>query len=492
MLRFAFLCVILVLCRSMRAEPIAAAFIADDESEIQDLIYLSPGAPVFVRLRIRIDGSGFRTQRQAYASQLFDELDRSGDGVLTGPEIKAIPPAGYLNPFSGTAAKASMTHFAVPDADQIKQVTREELTTCILAVFGTTFQICTENRQPADVQPVQLFEQLDGNNDKQLTPEELSQAVRRLRLLDMDLDGRIAADEIRFPVDVSGVQQNNNAVTQEALAELALLEPVNRNHADDALIRKLIQKYDKLARGSANRRFTKDGRLSAAELGYDVDVVAASDQNKDGLLDPQELRRFVTDVQPATEILVEFGRESSGSRIELLKPGNLPQTATLEVDKNKAGDVIVRLGRTHFELAVNPQIWAAGPDRFPADFMDIDSDTNGFLDRDEFGQTADGVTVDHFRNVDRDGDGKVIEKEFTSFVNQQEELQKHLVCLELDGSGQSLFRIIDSSGDGRLDTSELATLPSRILAMDSNSDGVVTEDELPGGFRIMFSRSNCR
>jgi len=476
----------------MCAEPIAAAFIADDESEIQDLIYLSPAAPVFIRLRIRTDGSGFLTQRQAYASQLFDELDRSGDGILTGAEIKAIPPAGYLNPFSSTAAKASMAHFAPPDADQIKQVTREELTTCILAVFGTSFQICTESEPPADVQPVQLFQQLDGDHDNQLTPEELSQAVRRLRLLDMDLDGRISADEIRFPEGVVGVQQNNNAVTQEALAELALLEPVNRNAADAALIRKLIQKYDKLARGSANRRFTKDGRLSAAELGLAVDIVAASDQNNDGLLDPQELRQFVTDVPPAAEILVEFGRDSSGSRIELLKRGNSPQTAPLGVDQNKASDVVLRLGSRYFELAVNPQIWAAGPDRFSSGFEDIDGDANGFLDRDEFDQIADGLTGDHFRNIDRDGDGKLVEKEFTSFVNQQQELQQHLVCLELDGSGQSLFRIVDSSGDGRLDTSELATLPARILAMDSNSDGVVTEQELPGGFRFIFSRSNCR
>jgi hypothetical protein len=278
-------------------------------------------------------------------------------------------------------------------------------------------------------------------------------------------------------------------VTQEALAVLALLEPVNRRYADDGLIRRIIQKYDKLARGPASRRFTKDGRLSAAELGQEVGVVEASDQNNDGFLDSQELRGFLKDLQPASEILIEFGRDSSGSRIELLNRGNLPQTAPLGFDTNKAGDVVMRLGRTYFELAVNPQLWAAGPDRFPFGFEDIDRDRNGSLDPDEFGQ-IDGLTEAHFRIVDSDGDGKVIEKEYTSFANRQEELQKPLVCLELDGSGQSLFRIVDSSGDGRLDTSELATLPSRILDMDSNSDGVVTEDELPGGFRVILSRSN--
>jgi len=74
------------------------------DNETLDLIYLAPRAPIFVRFRVRSEGKGFFTQREAYSGKLFDSLVASGDGVLKEAELEKIPPAGYLMPVGGQNA----------------------------------------------------------------------------------------------------------------------------------------------------------------------------------------------------------------------------------------------------------------------------------------------------------------------------------------------------------------------------------------------------
>lgn len=489
MLRLTFYCVLLGSCGWIFAETAPAVCLTDDESEVQDLIYLGPSAPIFVRLRIRINGTGLRIQREDYAAQLLDKLDTSGDGVLTEAEIDSIPPIGHLVPVSGNNPTPTTPNIGAVDADQNGTVTREELTRFVLAASGAPFQINAEIQQLSDGQPVELFDRLDRNQDRRLDPDELLLAARRLRLMDSDFDDRITSDEIRIPSVFGIVQQDANPTAGQASAALALFEPIDRSYVDDSVIRTIIQKYDKLARGAGSRRFIKDGRLSAEEFSLPPDVLAAHDTNGDDLLDQKELRSLLTNPQPTYEIMIEFGRDLSGSRTELLKRGNPTQPAPLDFDTGQEERIIVKLGDTHLELAADPEVRPVRAAGFVGAFKNTDRDKNDYLDLNEFRQLGN-IGANHFRLVDTDGDGMVVEKEFTSFANQQAELQKHVVSLNLAGNDRSLFEIADSSGDGMLDAGELDALQSRILETDSDNDGILRKEELSESLRMILTRGN--
>lgn len=462
---------------------------ANDEYEIQDLICLNAGELGFVRLRIRVDGSGLYMRRRVYALQLFDKLDVSRDRVLDAAECRHIPPAGHLIAFHNAVSDTAVPQFDAPDTDGNGLVTPEEFSVWILAVAGPCLRINVDAPQFSDGQPVPLFERLDQNHDGRLTPEELTGTVRRLRSLDSDLDGRIAPDEIRSP-DVIDVVAPDNGAARESLAALALLEPINRYFVGDALLRKIVQKYDKLARGISTRRFVKDGRLSADELGLKPEAIATSDLNGDKVLDQKELRSFLTQLQPAHELLIDFGSKSTRPRIELLQQGDSSPAASPGIEKTSDGNVVLRLGRIHFELAVNPELPEDGLfEGASVDFENLDGDSNGMLDAEEFPVPGEGA-ANRFRLADTDSDKQVSEEEFDSFLNRQIELQEHVVSLELGGGDHSLFNVADSSGNGRLEYHELMSLPSRILAMDQNKDGIISADELPRGYQLVFSRSN--
>lgn len=477
----------MIVCELLHAGPLMGGLNASDESEIQDLIFLSVGELGFVRLRIRVEGMGLYARRRAYAQHLFDELDVSRDGDLDAAECRKIPPAAHLITTHHGVSDAAVSQFSAPDTDGNKLVTPDEFADWILGVAGPCLRINVVPPQIPDGQPVPLFERLDQNHDTRLTPEELADAVRRLRSLDSDLDGRIAADEIRSP-DVIDVAESDNGAARESLAALAQLEPINRYFVGDALLRKIVQKYDKLARGASTRRFVKDGRLSAEELGLQPDALAGSDQNGDQVLDQKELRNFLTHLQPAHELLIDFGSKSTRPHIELLQQGDSSRATSLGCEKTLDGDVVLRLDRIYFQLAVNPGfVDGAVFEGASLDFENFDGDSNGFLDPDEFPEAGEAA-ANRFQHVDTDSDQQVSEVEFNAFLKRQVEIQQHVVNLELSGGDQSLFNVADSSGNGSLDYHELKILASRVLAMDHNNDGVISADEIPRGYRLIFSR----
>jgi hypothetical protein len=487
MYRLTFSFVLLVICGWMIGVPAFGSHPAEDESQIQDLIYLGPKSPIFVRLRIRIDGKGLSSLRERYALQLFDKLDTSGDGALTEGEVTAIPPIGHLMRVSTSNANSSAPNIGAADADQNGQVTRNEFTAYIVAASGAQFHINTEIQQPTDTQPVELFGRLDRNDDECLDSSELSQAVRRLRLMDSDFDDRITADEIRTPDSILGLQQTVDTDAAQVSASLALLVPIHHQYVDEALIRRVIQLYDKLARGANSRRFTKDGQLSAAEMGQPADVTEIHDVNGDKRLDQQELGSLLTNPPATHEVMINFGQEFSNRHVELLRKNPLTSPALLDISTRKDGCVLITLGDTTFELAVDPKVGPVDAAGLFGLFRNGDQDKNDYLDRNEFRQLS-GTGENHFPHVDTDGDGMIVETEYTSFVNQQSELQKHVVSLNLAGNDRSLFEIVDVARDGLLESGELDSLPSRIGELDSDRDGNLKREELSGSLRMVMAR----
>jgi gliding motility-associated-like protein len=92
-----------------------------------------------------------------------------------------------------------------------------------------------------------------------------------------------------------------------------------------------------------------------------------------------------------------------------------------------------------------------------ADFLDLDSDNDGILDRIELGSDLDGDSLPNYRDLDSDGD---------KLSDQHEGIN------DLDGDGAPNFLDLDSDGDGILDRIEgPTTCVTCTDRLDNNENG---------------------
>ena len=108
----------------------APAAVEDDDA--QDLVFFSDTRPVLIRLHVRVDGKPYGAAWEAYVQELFNYLDRNGDGVLSKPEATHAPSGaqfqqmrqyGYTYGIGGAATYAT---FGELDTDDDEEVTYEE------------------------------------------------------------------------------------------------------------------------------------------------------------------------------------------------------------------------------------------------------------------------------------------------------------------------------------------------------------------------------
>ena len=93
-------------------------------------------------------------------------------------------------------------------------------------------------------------------------------------------------------------------------------------------------------------------------------------------------------------------------------------------------------------------------------FKQADKNKDGFIDEKE---AKSSVFADAFKAMDRDGDGKVSEEEFTAYLDFLADLQgrakKACVSLVLSDESRGLFDLLDVNRDGRLSVREMRAVP---------------------------------
>jgi Ca2+-binding EF-hand superfamily protein len=122
-------------------------------------------------------------------------------------------------------------------------------------------------------------------------------------------------------------------------------------------------------------------------------------------------------------------------------------------------------------------------------FRSLDRDQNGYLDQRElalltrlYGIGGSLVVSCSFADLDRDGDGKVVESEFLSgfepFLAMQTLSQQMSLSLLMTPQGPGLLSHLDSHGDGKLGIREWRRAAQTLRSLDRNGDGVVEWGEL--------------
>jgi Ca2+-binding EF-hand superfamily protein len=476
---------------------------AKEAKDSQDLVYLGDKRPVVLRLRLQLDGKSFQAPWQSALKELIAFYDRNGDGVLDEKEAARLPaPQELLQGVQfrgriGFGGGRVAMRFQDIDADGDGKVTSEELDAYYRkqGVGPLLVQPAPQvQATSADVLTDILFNLLDTNKDGKLSKEELLAAEKTLRKFDSDDDELVSANEL--------LQARTGTNPQPAPAVRQVVPPGLRGSTTglpdsspffvvqhDGSPRRFDQRM-KLA-DKIVKHYDKDnnGKLDRDEIGLDRNDFDRLDANHDGQLDVTELLKILN-LPPDAEMVLRLGRVDRNEAA-----AEVVSTSKVVVRKSANGTITLAVGRAEIELS--PLQGGAVVSNGPAVqqfylqvFRAIDKDKKGFVEKDQLKdqqgqfQLLQGV----FDAADRDGDGKLTEKELTAYLDLEVRLAASPLTLSVGENGRGLFELLDTNRDGKLGIRELRTAWERLKVYDQDGDGCLSRNELPRQFQVSVSQ----
>jgi Ca2+-binding EF-hand superfamily protein len=495
--------------------PAKEAPIAD--RDYQDVLYLADTRPILLRLRITVDGRPLSAVWDDYVTKVFRHLDTNGDGFLDKVEAQRLPPPAVL--FGGASGPdgSPAPAFHDLDADGDGKVTRAELAAYFRRSGSGPFQV-PAGRSRADgrtvyaiqdfvfadvlinegnfTYPMQgrtdnadslndaLFKLLDTNGDGKLSKAELLAAPAVLLKRDRNDDEIITPDEIqpgaRNPqlADIEGT-----VVFSDANVRLWNTGP--RNGGPFRLVGP--ESSLELARALHDRYAPKDDNaggkgLKREHLGLDAATFAALDVDGNGRLDLEELARF-TRRSPDLELNIDLGKKPF---VRVVRRGTSFES---QVRNGQDGALILDLGATRVDLkglvapaaADTKELAKQLREQYLAEFKKADRDNNGYLDMSEAMRSP--FFRNTFKTMDRDGDGKLFEKEMLAFLDDFLELQAaaqaSCASVGMTSEGKGMFELLDADNDGRLSVRELRNAVKLLPDLDVQNKGYITRADIP-------------
>jgi Ca2+-binding EF-hand superfamily protein len=463
---------------------------ADDT---QDILYLADEGVIILRLHIRIDGKSYRTVWNEFVDSTFKELDTNGDGFLVAAEATAIPNRNLLRQSGMIAAgNSSATSALRPDTNGDGKVTKKELSRYFDRVGFRPFMTRINTAQPQrrdlvirgmanNSAQVDLIGKLDRDADGRLSKEELENALQTLHKLDLDDDETISISELTPPrnpfVAFSSSRSSRNQQPQANFISLAAGESPTK------LVRQLLSRYDKPKTTGDGDAEDKDNTLSADELGMPSESFAVFDADSNGQLDFDELRQFISNPSPSVELVIRLGkREPDQPAVGLVASNERFHGKVRSAD----GSASLILPTVQLELVADTRWTADSSEFYKQQFKAADTDNNGYLEKKEV--ERNGVFRRLFALMDRDGDGKLFEKEMLAFVKRQLAANQSRSVLNITDQGRDFFKILDLNSDNRLSRREFMAAARRMTNWDLNDDGFIDQAEIPKQFRLALGR----
>jgi len=451
------------------------------QDNVQDVMFLGDTRPIFIRLRLDAGGKAFRRAWLDAVKAIHTYLDRDGNGTLTKEEADRGSLPMMVRAATGGAA-------ALPRADldaspKDGKVTLEELAEVLRPALGP-FRVQV-GRLAIDRNDA-LFNHLDRNKDGTVSKDELSHAVTSLHRFDLDGDELIDANELE-PFSNPLATMNEDQTRRGKFAAVPPVIELSSGDPSFRPVRLVLKKYDK---GTSEGAGAGDNRLSPAEFAIDPKDFASSDADSDGALDAEELRRFLSRVQPDLELVVKLsGSGSASTTIEALGAGSRPLPPDVRVQKLSDGDLEVSIGEVSLEFHADGGEHAADEAKryYAGQFQAADKDNNKYLEKSEV-KDHGGPFAALFDMMDKDGDGKLYMKEVDAFVDQQMQAARSQMVLSVDDQGRAIFAIVDLNRDRQLGIREIRDSVARVSTWDRNGDGLIRSDEIPHHYQLSIGR----
>ena len=220
-----------------------AAAPAADKSDLQDLILLNAGRPIFVRLHIRLGDQGYQATWGDYLWERFQELDADASGMLDNDEFRNGDWTAFAErrgARTGASRFEALTFLDLDTTPQDEGVSFDELVEHLAqSCFGMSRG--GQRRPAANGDP--LFAILDRDTDKQLDATEMTAGIDSLYRFDRDEDEAYSDFEFAPTAILSARITSSPRIANNAADEL-LLAPVP-DQPPATICEAIIARYDR-------------------------------------------------------------------------------------------------------------------------------------------------------------------------------------------------------------------------------------------------------
>jgi Ca2+-binding EF-hand superfamily protein len=442
---------------------------AQNLSDVQDIILLSPTHPVRMRLHIQVNGAPFREARRAAINAAFDRLDTKQTGKLNEAQ------ANQLFTLFGTQSGAPKAKSAVAKAGEMmmnaaKEYSREEVQAFITQSVPL-FKI--ENRLASGGAGPALFTLLDKDGDGRLSREELESAEQSLRSRDFNDDGLLTPEEL-----LQGPSTGDEAALGISSSGGAVLA-VEPGAATDKIVEALLFRYDR----------NRDGKLTIAgnkvEIRSPGEEFVRFDRNGDGMLDRAELTEWLQS-EPELQLPFQFGPRTTVARTTRMAESE--GAVLYRVRPKLDGGYRLTIAENDLDFRRNNRDPGQSARERQLNFSDYDKDTNGELSADEIKEA--GFT-ERFAQLGFDPNAeKLTPPKFDELLKRESAAASSRLTLEVNEDGQDLFTVLDKNGDGFLTALEIKSAADILKTDDTNRDGYLSGDEITYHMRLELSRDS--
>jgi Ca2+-binding EF-hand superfamily protein len=416
--------------------------VADESRDAQDVLLLADGGPILLRLHVHIDGKPIAAAWERYLDRLFADLDRDGDGILSRAEAARAPTPESLNSFlQGTLnleAAAESVPFDKLDTDGDGHVNRREFAAYYRHIpFDRLRVVAIPDRGKQASLTDALFRLLDRDGDGKLSKEELRGASEALRRVDLNEDEWITPDELLQHQPAESIGRKVESTPEAA------------------------------------------GLLPLTVGGPSTEQTAAVLRHYKDKIDTKKLKSLFA-APPGLELIVRLGVVGKGETwVEVLHPAKQSRTTD--------SGLLLEAGGLALDVQAGPaDATLRGLHAFYRQQFELaDADSRGVLERK---QVADVPTLAVlFALADRDGDGKLTDKELDAFLDLHALGAASFATLAVTDQSLGLFDLLDEDGDGRLSLRELHTAWDRLRVFDRDGDGKIGRDEFPRRVRLRLT-----
>ena len=446
-----------------------------------DIVYFHRNGPIFIRVRIEVDGASFEEPWIAYVQSLFTELDSDNDSRWTAEEV-----AGTLNATGGGHSRDVLRLARDPDlwsADRSPfdgAITMEELTAFLTGRQRGPFQAPDTASATVTRNAVgsTLFQLLDLDREGSLSAEELAAAMKTLHRRDLDDDETFGALELRAssspymvrPVPRPTEETRPFVTLVSGFAPISVLKEIERRYSVPRLANS----------GTGRRTLSRD--LDRLSLGLELDVFNRYDFDGDQKLDRDELRELLRRPPTTLELIVRLGNR--GDNEFVVEQVGSAKRQNIAVRRSTDGLACIVIDDVQIEVAAAATAPDVAKQYLLRQFAAADRDQNNYLDEKEAG--LNDALRGAFDQFDEDGDGKLFEMELTSVIDGRTRAAQSRTRMDVQNCGRDLFGILDGDRNGRLGRRELTQAVQRIELWDSDGDGAVAQAEIPQLFQITF------
>jgi Ca2+-binding EF-hand superfamily protein len=436
-------------------------------SDHRDALVLLETGPVHLRLHVALGGVSLAEARRQYVTNLVQKVDADHDGKLTRAEAQK-------SPLLKVKERPGAAQFLETLKGQTNLLPRDVMQK-IDALGG---EVVAYRDFSSTKNDVEVFKLLDADGSGTLDAAEMQAAADLILSKDTDSDQCVSFDEF-FPPPPPPDPAQVAAGLADPTPPPAIVTVANNilDLQNPRTPGKLIKKFDR------DRSLT----LSAAELGWTTERVAALDADGNSRLDANELAAL-GQVPPDIELTVDLqAKDSGGGLLEVIGTlgKRLDDVSRLDYAKVALSPAVVTFSHRN----VDPI--ASAIDDAMQQFNLLDADANGYLAREEVAERI-RFQRELFDLMDADADDKVFVDEMKEYVRARAEPKASTCTMTLYDTGNGFFMALDGNADGRVSEREKRRAAQSLAQLDRDNKPGIGQTEPARHFHIEFARGSYR